>query len=167
MAGTLGGRIGILGEIMILRLREWLLENLYLDEDGELYWRASGKRACYASGKYLRVQKNKTWEYAHHIIWLMLTGVWPQEYIDHKDGDGYNNRPYNIREATPKQNIANSDHGKDRGIEVHGNKFRVRFWVNGSRKELGSFSTIEAARAAYRIEAEKQHGEFAFHNRAA
>jgi hypothetical protein len=154
--------------MVILRDRQYLLSNLYLDEDGELYWRATGKRACYVSGLYKRVQKNKTWEYAHHIIWCVVNGYWPEKDIDHKNGNGHDNRPDNIREATETQNMGNSSWGPMRGIEKHGKKFRARIGTGNGRIELGSYATVEEAQAAYRIGAEKYFGfEFAFHNRAA
>lgn len=43
----------------------------------------------------------------HRIIWLYVYGVWPRHEIDHRDGDGLNNRLSNLREATRTQNCTN------------------------------------------------------------
>lgn len=147
--------------------KEYLDEVFFYDsKDGELYYRDTGKLAGQkAHGKYVRVNigNGNGRRYAHHIIWCMVHGGWPKYNIDHRrDGS---NKLDNIREATQSQNMANRTYGELRGIEKHGAKLRVRIWVDGRRIELGSYDTMEQAKAAYREGAEKYFGEFAFHNR--
>ena len=139
----------------------------YDPEDGELYRRRDGALAGSRSdGRYVRVSIGQSQRrYAHHVIWCMLRGVWVENGIDHWDGDGFNNREYNLRDANQSQNIANAAWGESRGIEKHGAKWRARIVVNNRRLELGSFASREEAIAAYRAGAEKHFGEFAEHNR--
>jgi hypothetical protein len=39
----------------------------------------------------------------HRVIWLLVTGVWPEGVIAHVNGDGHDNRWNNLRHvANPK-----------------------------------------------------------------
>lgn len=145
--------------------KEFLDKIFYLDEDGDLFFRATGKIATHNHGKYLRVWFRGSKYYAHRIIWCMTNGHWPEHDIDHRKGNGYVNKPEGLREATQSQNNANSDYGKIRGVEAHGAKFRARLHVKGNRLELGSYDTIEEAVLAYQQGADKYFGEYAYHNR--
>lgn len=139
----------------------------YDEEDGELYRRDNGKLAGSRShGRYVRVNVgNDQRRYAHHIIWCMLYNEWIEHGVDHRDGDGFNNRKSNLRNATQSQNIANGTWGRLRGVEKHGAKYRARIVVNQQRIELGSYETEDEAIAAYQVAADKYFGEFAEHNR--
>jgi hypothetical protein len=49
------------------------------------------------------------------IIFLWMTGRWPDPQVDHIDIDPTNNRWPNLREATPPQNMANTSLREDKG----------------------------------------------------
>src|SRR6266705_3533398 len=132
-------------------------------ETGDLFHK-NGEPADPFEGRYRRVHMRGARYYAHHVVWCMVKGYWP-ERLDHKNGDGANNQPSNLREATHAQNMANVVYGPLRGIESHGAKWRARIQVNGKRIELGSYASREEAIAAYEAGAEKHFGEFAEHNR--
>jgi hypothetical protein len=120
-------------------------------------WQAVSK-----SGKlYARDNKGK---YLHHYLLSKKTGL----EIDHKDGNGLNNRRDNLRHGTHHQNQLNMSKHRDGS-----SRFKGVFWFKrdktwaaqicfcGKRKHLGYFSDEAAAAEAYNKAAREIHGEFA------
>ena len=89
-------------------------------------------------------------------------------YVDHQDHDGLNNRKYNIRICTIKQNNCNRPprDGKNYiGINfTKRGKWRGRISVNGKRVEVGTFKDKDDALRAINTAKRKYHGEFAWLN---
>lgn len=102
---------------------------------------------------------------AHRLIWKYVHGADPLDVIDHINGNPFDNRLANLREATVAQNVwnAKTNHGITgiRGVypSTKG-KWRARICLDGKRIGLGTFSSIEEARQAY-IKAEQSRGEYA------
>lgn len=89
-------------------------------------------------------------------------------HVDHRDGDGLNNKRSNLREATCSQNGFNR--GKERGNmsgfkgvswNRRAGKWQVFITANKRKHYLGLFADLEPAAAAYREAAKRLHGEFA------
>lgn len=86
--------------------------------------------------------------------------------IDHRDGDGLNNRRANLRAATTQQNGRNrhatAANSGVRGVYQRPNgRWRAMIGVNNRLLDCGTHDTIAEAAAARR-EAERIHfGEFA------
>lgn len=107
---------------------------------------------------------------AHHLVWLYMTGVWPENQIDHKDGDKTNNLFENLREVKPYQNSWNSAITKRNTSGVKGitydkaaKQWRAVITVNGKKAFNKNFRTKEEAEIAIKVEREKLHGEYANH----
>lgn len=88
--------------------------------------------------------------------------------IDHKDGNGLNNRRDNLRPATQSQQTANCSKrtnvltaSRFKGVSKSGERFYAYVRINGKRKHLGTYSTEAEAALAYDEAAKKHFGEFA------
>lgn len=128
-------------------------------EDGYKTHRQAGVIAGILAGPYLKVSINSVKYSIHRLIWMWHHGYWPP-YIDHINGDTYDNRIENLRECTPTQNAGNASRGPMRGIEKHGRKYRVRICTNYGKIELGSYETLDEALAARADGHREYFGEF-------
>lgn len=140
--------------------QEYLNDKFDLLENGMLILKSTGRICGTVKAKYIYITIDHVEYLMHRVIWLWYYGYLP-ERIDHGDNNGYNNRIGNLREATPSQNAANADYGPMRGVEKHGAKYRVRIWVNSMRIELGSYTSLEEAKEAFRLGSIEHYGEFA------
>lgn len=130
--------------------------------------RYAGKIAGTSDGQYLKVNIGGSNYYIHRIIWKLVTGKDPVGYVDHIDGDGFNNRWINFRDVTHDQNMWNAKlfHNNTSGyrgvafIKAHG-KWRAAISVNGKKQHLGYFKSPELAHAAFKDATFKMRDEFA------
>lgn len=104
---------------------------------------------------------------AHILLWALRTGAWLAVLIDHKDGDGLNNRLDNLREATNSQNAQNRrSHrvgrlkGAYRDLRKTTNPWYARITVAGRGLHLGMYPTEAHAHEAYRVAARDLGGDF-------
>lgn len=107
---------------------------------------------------------------AHRLVWLYVTGSWPDGDLDHKNLDKDDNRFENLRLANDSLNGANRRRRSDNTSGFKGVSFihdigKWRAYVGGSGSGgiayLGCFNTPQEAHAAYVIAADKAFGEFA------
>lgn len=105
---------------------------------------------------------------AHHLAWLFHYGEWPDSDLDHRDGDGTNNRITNLRPCNMSENKANSKRYKNNKSGFKGvfwDKKEQRFVVSiqweKKRRKIGRFKTLEEAASAYKRAAEGLFGDFA------
>lgn len=147
---------------------ERLRELLHYDPDtGDWTWKVSrsgrvapGQRAGSVSDGYLKIFVEGKRYGAHRLAVLYMMGKWPKNRVDHRDGDTFNGRWKNLREATHSQNIANSKLRKDNSSGSKG----VLRTANGryqARIILGTFDTLTEAAKAYQRAAITVFGEFA------
>lgn len=125
------------------------------------------------SDGYVRVSVDGRVYQAHRLIWLHVTGEWPNGEVDHVDGVRHNNRWANLRNATVQQNRMNTVGQRSRkgpypGVYEHSRtkgSFVAQIKHNRKVHYLGVFPTPELARDA-RVAAEKRFfGGFAGHLR--
>lgn len=135
--------------------------NWYAEIDG----RSDGSiRSVYAVRKRRDESGNEKGERLHRII----AGATPGFEVDHKDGDGLNNRRDNIRSATTAQNqhnqrIAQHNTSGAKGVTWHRQrgKWQAQIVISKKRKYLGCFSTVSDASRAYHAAAVSAFGEWA------
>jgi hypothetical protein len=121
---------------------------------------------------YTRVYIDGTSYKAHRLAWLIQTGKWPKNSIDHLDGDGSNNAFANLREASAGENHRNRPRYVTNKSGKSGVYWRenLKKWVvqinaeKGVQKYLGCFDTLEEAVAA-REQAERELGYHQNHGR--
>jgi len=144
----------------------------YEPESGRFYWRKDRGKASMGdeagvidtdtgnAPDYIRIGVDYKLRLAHRLAYLLMTGYWPPEQIDHLDGDGTNNCWENIR--------AVSDIGNKRNYRLQANNssgFRGIYWNkkackwhvqiknNGHAYHRGMFTNLDDAIQA-RLDAE-------------
>lgn len=156
------------GKTAILTLRQG--HTVLVDVDDLVYvapftWDAyKAANTHYARTTYTR--DGKTFRISmHQLLLLGMTG--DKEHIDHKDGNGLNNKRSNIRPATPWENAQNKGvcHTSKtgfKGVTQKGRKF-IAFLSLGKHKKLpiGEFKTAKEAAQAYDQAARRYLGPFA------
>ena len=125
-----------------------------------LIGKEAGNRHC---GGYIEMRLDGTAYLAHRLAWLYITGEWPKEEIDHKNGDRADNRFNNLRAVTKSVNMQNRKRA-DRdnrtgflGVTKHGPSYRAQIQANGKSHKLGVYPTPEEAHAAYLKAKRKMH----------
>jgi len=128
---------------------------------------------CAGTRGYLVVSVNGRRYRLHRVIWLMVTGGFPDEKIDHINGDTSDNRFENIRAVTQSENTRNRRICSRNKSGVMGVSWckRNQKWITnikaeGKNKHLGYFDDIEDAKAA-RTKANIKYGFHQNHGRSA
>lgn len=91
---------------------------------------------------------------------------WPR--VDHRNGDGLDNRRENLRAATANQNmwnrrlpVTNTSGFKGVMWSKHAKRWKAQIVLRSRKRHLGYFDTAEAAAHAYDAAAMELFGEFA------
>lgn len=147
----------------------------YDSESGHLYWKedrgrhkVKGKIAGYAHCEgYVAVGLDGKRFLAHRVAWMLTYGTWPDEWIDHVNGNRSDNRLVNLRECSPSENNSNRKNGPGRdlpkGVSFHRRtgKYQAHVRKSGRVVYSGLFASVEEAAVAYVANASIAHGEFA------
>lgn len=169
----------------------------YDSETGKLYWkerllehfdtprgainfnsRFANKETGSLNDKgYLTLKLDKVLLRAHRVIWKIVTGVEPENFIDHIDGNRSNNIFTNLRDVNHISNNRNiTSISKNKSQEVENEYLGVYYiertgnWtsaINFKNKKihLGRFITKEEAALAYQLKRIELYGEeFCFSN---
>lgn len=104
---------------------------------------------------------------AHRVIWAIHYGEWPENEVDHINGNKTDNRIENLRIATPSENRCNR--GKQRNntsgykgvyFNKRSNSWYAEIRKSGIKKYLGSAKTPEEAHKIYVANLVNYHGSF-------
>lgn len=132
----------------------------YDAESGWFYWTVSVannriKAGCvagkYHEGYWRLSLFSLNWA-AHQVAWLFIHGEWPKFQVDHINGNTLDNRSCNLRDVNVSTNqlnrrLARIDNKTTRelGVSFSEGRFRASIQIQGKRKWLGSFKTLEEA----------------------
>lgn len=108
---------------------------------------------------------------AHQVAWALHHGNWPEENIDHINGDRADNRIDNLRLASFKENARNTKLRRTNksgcvGVLPLRRRWRAYIYAENEQRHIGVFDTYEEAVAA-RKEAEARYGFHPNHGRVA
>lgn len=146
----------------------------YNPQTGLFYWKQQlsnrapiGSMAGWLENGYFKIALFGHRVYAHRLAWLMQTGKWPKDTVDHIDTNRANNKWKNLREATQAENARNKSKLRTnttglKGAYFHRGSQRYMAQIVKGRKQhyLGLFDTAQEAHAAYVVASDKLHGEF-------
>lgn len=128
-----------------------------------------GSRAgCISVWGYRTIKIDGKQYRSNRLVCFYMTGEWPERHIDHENLDKADDRWLNLRDASAKQNAANSKRKRTnksgyKGVAWHerARKWHAYIQVNGKSRNLGGFDSPEDAHAAYHAAAVSAFGEFA------
>jgi len=131
----------------------------YEPETGVFTWlRKTGKRAAgsvagypRSNGGYVILGFRGDGYLAHRLAFFYMTGNWPEQDLDHKNGNRQDNRWVNLRacsRAENMQNLAKKQRNTGQWL-AHNGKYRARISCGNKRHNLGYFDTAEEASDAY------------------
>lgn len=148
----------------------------YNPDTGSLTWKVTKGSVALAGQSpkslgahgYPRVFVNGKHYRQHRVIWLIVTGKWPEQYIDHINGERSDNRWCNLRAATQSENmhnsrkpVTNTSGRKGAFWSKASQKWMSQIKVNGRMVYLGLFASVDEAGDAYANAARRYYGEYA------
>jgi hypothetical protein len=102
---------------------------------------------------------------AHRLAWFYVKGRWPENYVDHINGERDDNRWANLRDVTPSENARNRVFREGVGTcyHVRKKKWIAYITIRGTTHYLGYFDTqkqalIARSAAAARLDKPKKRG---------
>lgn len=119
-------------------------------------WYAAKKR----NGFYAVRSESRHYPVHMHTVLLAVDEGF---VVDHRDGDGLNNRRSNLRPATNAQNRKNSQPRSDSKSGLKGVSYSKQDgkWIAAITLFLGRYDSPEEAARAYDKAAQEFHGDFA------
>lgn len=100
------------------------------------------------------------------LMHRLILGAPAGSLVDHRDGNGLNNRRSNIRLCDHRENGLNRGPNREsasqyKGVWCRKNRWKAAIQISGKTIHLGTFATEEDAARAYDAKALELHGEFA------
>lgn len=147
----------------------------YNAEAGEFRWKKPGSNRAKVgavaggakSGTYRKIGIDGVEYYVHRLVWLVETGKWPENTIDHINRNPRDNRFSNLREATESQQKMNQRRRSDNKSGVRGvtyckntKKWSVEIKADKVKHRIGRFACLAHAAKARRKAELVHHGRF-------
>lgn len=152
----------------------------YDPSTGDFTWKVSESNRVRVGSKAGSKSKSTGYVYigfdnkllaAHRLAFVLMTGIWPENLVDHINQVRHDNRWVNLRPATNAENKRNGKLHRDNTSGYMGvtwnkarKKWRSQIRTGLARLHLGLFDTPELAAIAYNEAARKYHGSFATQN---
>lgn len=141
----------------------------YNSKTGKFRWIGSNCIAGYVHSKgYFHIRIKGKLYLCHRLAWLYVKGKWPKGDLDHKDGNGFNNKFKNLRLATDSQNLGNQKKHTNNTSGVKGvcwdkqaGRWMVRIQIKNKPKFLGYVTDLKEGAKMYKVAANKYFKEFA------
>lgn len=134
----------------------------YDQNTGEFTWTDKASYKCFVGKKagsivngYIAIRYKRKAYKAHRLAWAFVHGYYPQQVIDHINGNKSDNRIINLRDVSRHENQQNiktalaTNKSGYLGVSPADNKWKATIRVSGQYKYLGVFDTPELAHAAY------------------
>lgn len=151
-----------------------LKKELRYEPETGLFYRLNGEVAGSVRGgthRYSRISVLSEKYQAHELAFVYMLGNKPEGFVDHINGDPFDNRWENLRIVTSSDNSKNKQkpsNNKSGLIGVHwdsrGNKWKAQINSKGCRVHLGYFTDFFEACCA-RKSAQNAHGFHKNHSR--
>lgn len=130
---------------------------------GSLGWYANKNRNTFYAMAHWRSPDGRNRKIKLHRA---ITGAASSVLVDHRDGDGLNNRIANLRIANGTLNNANCHTARKnksgfKGVRLDKNRYEAGVRDRGRMVRIGRFDTAEEAAKAYDAKALELFGEFA------
>lgn len=151
-----------------------LFHSKYIYDNGQLISKHNCRPIRNKAGGYLKCEiiiNGKTQHFrVHRVIYCMHYGVMPT-IVDHINHDILDNRIENLRAVTYQQNSFNRRVQTNNKLGVKGvclntsndkakKPYAAFIKLDGIRKRIGSFATIEEAKQAYDAAAHGDRGDY-------
>jgi hypothetical protein len=120
------------------------------------------------AGRWVREDGRRRFVYMYRQI-LEMHGLLPDGHeVDHLNGNTLDNRKANLRACTRSENLRNRSGSRlsktgAKGVSWNATNrnWNAQIGLNGRKKHLGTFSSLEDAKAAYDAAAKEHFGDFA------
>lgn len=114
----------------------------------------AGSIAGAINGGYRQVRVYGKWYKSHRLVWLLHTGNWPKDQIDHINKDKLDNRFTNLRDVSNYENCLNRGIKSKSGVvgvtyDKVNNLWLAQTYIKGVAKNLGRYKTIKEAESTY------------------